>query len=124
MFLRTALFLFITANVFAAAAPEGIPRDLARTRASMIADVRYQLQFTLSPHASDVTGHEELKFNLLLDAVKRAPVPDVLLDFREGTVSDLSINGKASAATIENGHIVLAANLLQGGPNTVTMNFT
>src|SRR5215469_2192380 len=123
MFLRTALFLFITANVFAAA-PEGIPRELARARASMIADVRYQLGFSLTPHAPDVTGHEELKFNLLLDNLKKAPSPDVLLDFREGTVSNLTVNGKASAATIENGHIVLASALLQNGTNIVRLDFT
>ena len=123
MFLRTALILFITANMFAAA-PEGIPRELARARASMIADVRYQLGFSVTPHTPDVTGHEELKFNLLLDNLKKVPTPEVLLDFREGTVSKLVVNGKASQATIENGHIALAGTLLQGGLNTVSMDFT
>lgn len=124
MFLRTVLFLFfITANVFAAA-PKGIPRELARARASMIADVRYELHFTLKPHAPDVAGQEELKFNLLQDNLKKAPSPDVLLDFREGTVSNLVVNGKASAPTIENGHIVLPGTLLQDGINTVKMDFT
>jgi aminopeptidase N len=98
-------------------APEGIPRDLARQRAQQVSDVRYQLSFSLSPHASSAQGHEELQFRLSAAGL-------LLLDFREGTAANLVINGKAAAAQIENGHIALAADLLQAGLNTVSMDFT
>jgi aminopeptidase N len=97
--------------------PEGIPRELARQRAQQVSDVRYHLTFQLAPHTLSASGQEELKFRL------NAPAP-LLLDFREGTVSNLKINAKAAEATIVNGHIALAADLLQAGENTVAMDFT
>jgi aminopeptidase N len=100
-----------------AQAPEGIPRDLARLRAQQVSDVRYHLSFSLSPHAPSALGHEELQFHL------NAAGP-LLLDFREGTVTNLAINGKPAPAQIENGHIALAADLLHIGENAVTMDFT
>ena len=111
-------------NIFAAAAPEGIPRELARARASLIGEVHYALAFHLTPHAPDVSGHEELRFNLMSQSLRGAPTRDVLLDFREGTVSNLAINGKPEPTAIENGHIVLTGALLQSGINTVSMDFT
>ncbi|HEY6252254.1 MAG TPA: M1 family aminopeptidase, partial [Candidatus Angelobacter sp.] len=131
MFLRIALVLFVTAINLFAAAPEGIPRDLARFRANAISDVRYHLRFTLTQHADSVSGHEELKFWLgpRGAAPSRGLDPHaaglpVLLDFREGTATKLIINGKAADATLENGHIQLPASLLSAGENTVTIDFT
>ena len=126
MFLRTALFLFISANMFGAAAPEGIPRELARQRASRISDLHYDLRFTLTPHASSVAGHEDLEFGLYLDKIAQRfpPSPSILLDFREGTVTNLIINGKKAEATIQNGHIELPAEMLIAGKNHVGMDFT
>ncbi len=100
-----------------AEAPEGVPRDLARQRAQQISDIRYRLAFSLSPHASSASGHEELRFRL------NAPAP-LLLDFREGSVANVLINGKASPAAIDNGHIALPAELLQAGVNKVTLDFS
>jgi aminopeptidase N len=100
-----------------AQAPEGIPRDLARQRAQQLSDVHYKLDFTLSEHASSAVGREELQFDL------KAAGP-LLLDFREGTVTNLAINGKSAPTKIENGHIALPAELLQAGTNKVTMDFT
>lgn len=117
MLLRVGLVLsFAMTNLFAAA-PEGIPRELARQRAEQISDVRYGLTFTLVRHAETANGHEELQFRL------KSPT-DTLLDFREGTASDLEINGKAADAKIENGHIQLPAALLKAGNNTVKLNFS
>src|SRR5215471_13478319 len=117
MFLRTAFFLLATAPRLFAAAPEGIPRDLARQRASQISDLRYHLQFTLTPHAPSVAGHEEIQFRLKTPA-------SLLIDFREGSAANLSINGKPSAAKIENGHTELPGSLLQAGVNIVIVDFT
>lgn len=116
--MRLFLFLmFVAVAMVHASAPEGIPRDLARERASAISDVAYNLRFTLVPRAPSVTGHEELTFTL------KAPSP-LLLDFREGTLSSLTINGKSAPATLDNGHIALPQELLKAGGNTVAIEFT
>ena len=83
--LLLAFALFASGSAMAQA-PEGIPRELARQRASQISDVRYHLRFTLTPHAPTASGHEELQFHANSSG-------DVLLDFREGTVApSLSVN--------------------------------
>jgi aminopeptidase N len=114
---RLTLFLFVVTSSLAAVTPEGIPRDLARERASRISNVRYQLEFTLVPHAPSVTGHEELRFDL-------NSAGTVLLDFREGSAAKLVINGTAAPASIESGHITLPASALHIGENVVSMDFT
>src|SRR5437764_4171456 len=114
---RLSLLLLLTASSLFAAAPEGIPRELARQRASQISDVRYHLSFTLTPHAPIVSGHEEIQFRL------NAAVP-VLLDFREGAVTAVAINKSKADLQLENGHIVLPAGSLQAGLNTVSIAFT
>ena len=108
---------FLTAGNLVAAPPEGIPRDLARQRASQISEVHYQLRFTLTPHAPSVSGHEELRFH----SNSSSPV---LLDFREGTVANLTVNGVSVPAKIDNGHIELPANVIHADENVVTMDFT
>ena len=96
--------------------PAGIPRELARQRAALISNVRYHLAFTLVPHSDTTVGSEELSFTL-------RPVAPVLLDFRDGTVTSLEVNGAPLMATDQNGHIELPADRLRGGENTVRAQF-
>jgi aminopeptidase N len=117
MRLKLILLLFFATPVFVAAAPEGIPRDLARQRASRISQLRYHLQFTLTPHAPSVSGHEELQFQLNSEG-------PVLLDFREGTIANTVVNGHPLSATVDNGHIELSANAVRSGENIVSIDFT
>src|SRR5215471_5302852 len=79
------------------AAPEGIPRELARQRANLVSDLHYNLRFSLTPHAPTAAGHEELSFQL-------KSVAPLLLDFREGTASNLMVNNSATPIIAENGH--------------------
>jgi aminopeptidase N len=90
--------------------PQGIPRELARERAERVVDLRSEIEFNLTPHAEITAGHEELIFKL-------KTAGPLLLDFREGTVSKILVNGKEAAAKIENGHIVLPADLLKIAPD-------
>ena len=115
--LLASVFGFVAAGHLIAAPPDGIPRDLARQRASQISDIRYQLRFTLTPHAHSASGHEELRFH----SNSSGPV---LLDFREGTAANLAVNGVPAPAKIDNGHIELPANAIHEGENVVTMDFT
>jgi aminopeptidase N len=117
MRLKLLCFLLLSITTAFAAAPEGIPRDLARQRAAEITDVRYHLQFTLTPHAPLAAGREQIQFRL------KAAV-SVLLDFREGGLTTLGINGRAGDANVENGHILLPGELLQPGLNKVNIEFT
>ena len=97
-------------------APEGLPRELARARAERISDVRYQLHFNLVPHADSLAGQEELKFRATGSAI-------LLLDFRAGTISKLTVNGTSVAANVESGHIELPPSALHDGENTVSIDF-
>src|SRR5262249_19753785 len=133
MFLRTAVFLLIAASNLIAAAPEGIPRNLAQLRANAISDVRYHLRFILTRHSDSVSGHEDLQFWLGPRSPLTAPPQvqnrhaaglPVCLDFREGTVTKLTINGKVSDHRLDNGHVELPGMLLLAGENNVSLDFT
>lgn len=112
-----AAFVFLTTGHLMASQLDGIPRDLARQRAAQISDLHYQLRFTLTSHASSASGHEELRFH-------SNSSNSVLLDFREGTASNLTVNGTAVPAIIGNGHIELPANVIHADENVVAMDFT
>jgi aminopeptidase N len=116
MFARLAAFLLLTTWAFAAA-PAGVPRELAQERAAEISNLRYQISFALAPHAATTAGHEELSFTL-----KAAQA--VLLDYRDGTVQRMTVNGSEVAPTPDNGHLHLPADKLRAGANTLTFDFT
>ncbi|MGH9734449.1 MAG: M1 family metallopeptidase [Candidatus Acidiferrales bacterium] len=99
-----------------AAAPVGIPRQLARERAARISDAHYRVAFDLVPHAAITEGHEQLRFTL------RGTGP-LLLDYRDGKLLSISINGHALATALDNGHIDLPASDLHEGENIVDADF-
>jgi aminopeptidase N len=119
MFPRLLVILCLAASLWAQA-PEGIPRELARQRAQQIKNVRYRLSYSIAPKESMTKGHEELRFEQNADS--RGALPE-FLDFREGTVSSLSINGQPAPTAIQNGHIELPAKLLRIGENVVAIDF-
>src|SRR5579863_8719944 len=116
MCLRSLLLLALSTSSAFASAPQGIPRDLARQRAGQISEVRYHLHFEVIPRSPAISGQEEIKFTL------RAAQP-VLLDYRDGTISTLSVNGAKVPSRNENGHLELSAADLRAGENTVSINF-
>jgi aminopeptidase N len=113
------LFLFIFLGAVGSAlaqAPQGVPRDLARERAARISDVRYDLSFALTPGAPNVSGEVEIRFNL-------RRVSPLLLDYREGRVGSVQVNGVASPVVVENGHLELFPGSLRRGENVVRIQF-
>ena len=96
--------------------PQGIPREFARQRALQISDLRYHLSFVLAPQAPTTTGSEEIRFKL-------HGLGPVLLDFRDGTLTTLSVNGAPVPVNPENGHLELPANTLRAGDNEVNIQF-
>ena len=115
MFPRLSLFLLLATCSFASA-PAGVPRDLARERAAQISNLRYHIAFALAPHAATTAGHEELTFTL-----KAAQA--VLLDYRDGAVQHMIVNGSEVAPSHDNGHLQLPADKLHAGENTVVFDF-
>ena len=98
------------------ATPSGIPRELARERARLISDLHYRLKFTLVPHATSTTGHEDVTFRL-------QSTGPLLIDYREGTVHKLQINDTDAPIQSENGHIVLPSAKLRAGDNHIAFDF-
>jgi len=101
-------------------APVGIPRDLVGLRAQQLKDVRYQLSFTITPKADSISGHEELRFVQNADA--RGILPE-WLDFREGSICSLTINGHPASTEIQDGHVELPAKMLKLDENVVVIDF-
>ena len=118
VFLAAVFLTFSFATGSFANAAEGVTRELARQRAAEISELHYRLSFHLVPRAPSTTGTEEIRFTL------RTAASPLLLDFREGAITSLSVNGVSIPARIENGHIELPASRLRTGSNIVGVEFT
>jgi aminopeptidase N len=116
MWLRTALVVGGFAVSAWASAPVGIPREMAEERAAAVSNIRYGLSFEIRPHADSAPGSEKLRFKLSKDG-------PLLLDFRGDNARDLVVNNRPTTVVADNGHIVLPANLLRIGENTVSIKF-
>lgn len=114
--IRRLLLLLLTSAALSQV-PDGIPRQLARERAANISDVHYKLSLSLKPHATEVPGSIEITFAL------RQP-SETLLDYRDGLLKSVVINGQTSEAKAQNGHIILPAAALHAGENMVDLKFT
>jgi aminopeptidase N len=101
----------------AADIPGGIPRALAEPRAARVSDLHYQLSYTLTPHAPTAQATEQIRFNLANTA------EPLLLDFRDGQVSSLKLNGAPIPTAIDHGHLVLPVDHLRTGTNTLEAKF-
>ena len=116
-----AIVSLITAAAHAAEIPDGIPRSLAQQRAARVSDLHYRLSYNLVPHAPTADATEELRFDL---SDSGPVVQPLLLDFRDGTVASVTLNGFPVPPTISHGHLVLPAETLRSGPNTLEVHFT
>ncbi len=106
----TAALLLLTPAAFAA--PDaGVPLTLARERAGLVSDVRYELRFEIPASTSaPVTGREVVRFKL-------ASVPETLaLDF-------LAPSGSTLSFRTVNEHPVIAAAALRAGENALSFDF-
>jgi len=121
-FALAAMMLFPASHARAAGnpdeIPDGIPRALAQERAGRVSDLHYELHFTLVPHAATAEAIETIRFQL-----SDASTP-LLVDFRDGAVSSLRLNGGELPGAIDHGHLVLPAASLHSGANTVDAKFT
>jgi aminopeptidase N len=117
------LLLVALASLRAASAqtPEaGVSRALAASRALRVSDLRYELHLDLRQHADTMSGTEVVTFNLSPAATQA----DLWLDFRDGSVNNLRINGVSSNAPVVNGHFNVGGPILHSGTNRVELAFT
>jgi aminopeptidase N len=106
---------------------EGVSRELARERAKVVSNVRYQLQITLQKKAARMPGHIAIQFDL----ASVGPGP-LALDYRDldaqgktidGSAKNIIINDAKADPERSNGHILLPAGMLRRGANRVEMDF-
>ena len=98
----------------------GVPEQLARSRASLLADVNYRLRFDIpADERAPIPAQEAISFEL---AANPAPLQ---LDFSGGGagIRSLRINGAAAAVESGNEHIVLPASALRRGRNEIDIEF-
>jgi aminopeptidase N len=98
----------------------GVAEDLAEWRASVLSDVRYDVAFALpSSRTAAITGRLTASF-ALASAARALP-----LDFAqsESHVLSVRVNGRAIHAAVVHGHVILPANALAAGANTVEVDF-
>ena len=98
---------------------EGVSRELAIYRSSHISDVEYSLSFTLSAEKTKPVYFEEtISFNW-------SGFEDLQIDF-QGDASqlpqELIVNGKTVKTVLFNEHIVISAQYLEQGENSVSIS--
>jgi aminopeptidase N len=114
--MRSFLALLPLAAALAQSPDAGVSETLARSRAKSISDVRYSLSVKLVEHADTMAGHETVEFQLASPA-------DLILDFRDGSVSAVRANGATTTAESINGHLVIPAAALHTGANRIDLDF-
>jgi aminopeptidase N len=110
----------------------GVSLALAQARAKAISDVRYGLSLALKEHASRLTGHETIQFNLSGRFDLSANNGPLAIDFRDltaagavanGQIGNVLVNGAAVTPEQVNGHILIAPAWLHAGANRIDLTF-
>ena len=99
----------------------GVSLELAQFRKANISNITYELYFNLPAERSEtIDAQATISFDL------KEVGHDVQLDFRETDdhLHSLSINGEQVQITFVNEHIILPADHLTSGTNTVDIDFT
>lgn len=99
---------------------EGVAWQLAQLRQRTIHDVRYELQFCLTPEVGQpIEASETIRFDL--DSLW-----SVQLDFRESDslLHTLQVNGETLPIRFEKEHLILPEHSLRKGQNEVCISFT
>ena len=98
----------------------GISRTLATDRAARVSALHYDLHFSLRPHADTMPGREVLHFNLTMQGAGT----DLYIDFRDGKLTSVALNGQSISPMPADGHLKLPAHFLRAGENTLEAVFT
>ncbi len=118
-FSRRAVLLLFMPMLAAQSPTEGITRELAQSRAKQISDVHYRLSLELSPDADRLPGQVEI--TLTFTTAVSGPI---ILDYRDGTIANLTVNGNPAESQSANGHLVIPARYFVPGKNRIALDFT
>jgi len=98
----------------------GVSEQLANKRSSLISDIQYQLHFNVPAALSEeITGREKLTFRL------KAAGDALQIDFKQAAdqVSKIMVNDKKIDVDLQSEHLIVAAQYLKKGENTVEIDF-
>lgn len=98
----------------------GVSRSLAQDRAARVSDVRYEINLELRSRADTMPGHETLRFTLNTTGA----ASDLPIDYRDGSLASITLNGSPLAVNLNQGHVILPARLLHAGENSVQIFFS
>ena len=99
-------------------ATPALSMDHARERSARVGNVAYDLDFELDGEHAEFPGSVAIGFELA-DANG-----DLTIDFVDGTVSSVQVNGHSIDAPYNGLFLTLPANVLQQGPNEVRIAFS
>ncbi|WP_286233887.1 aminopeptidase N [Thalassotalea sediminis] len=97
---------------------ESLFEDYAKMRAQQVSDVSYQLEITIGNTSETFSGVTSINFDLA-----KGNQNDLTIDFDEGTVSSVKVNGKEAPFTYEKWFITVPKSALSAGENIVTVAY-
>ncbi|MDO6425559.1 aminopeptidase N [Thalassotalea sp. 1_MG-2023] len=97
---------------------ESLFEDYAKMRAQQVSNVNYHLQVNLDNTSESFSGVTDIVFDLTADNQN-----DLTIDFDEGTVSSVKVNGKEATFNYEKWFITIPKSELSAGKNTVTVAY-
>src|SRR5258708_14953442 len=106
----------------------GVSAILAGQRSAILADIRYDLQFHIpAQRDAPIPAEETLSFTLGGNNTPSSgtPLAPLILDFKEKTSPrQLQVNGTEVPVTHQQEHLLIPAEFLHPGPNTIHILFT
>lgn len=92
--------------------------DYAAMRAKQVHNVSYNLSFSIDNKSENFSGISEISFELANNNKN-----DLTIDFDEGTIKSIIVNGQAISFNYTKWFITIPANELRAGNNTVTIDY-
>jgi aminopeptidase N len=93
----------------------GVSRELARSRAAALSNVRYEMTLSLA-RRDTARGTVTVRFTA-------ARSSDVVLDFRGPSLGGIRVNGAESKTEFNGAHLRIPARSIRAGANVVEMHF-
>ena len=99
-------------------ASESLEAVYAEMRAKQVSNVSYKLNVTIDNKSESFSGSTELMFDLA-----KGNQNDLTIDFDEGTVKSLTVNGKVVKFNYEKWFITIPASELNEGKQSITIDY-
>ena len=93
----------------------GVSRELARNRAALVSNVRYEMSLSLA-RRDTARGTVTIRFTAARSA-------DIVLDFRGPWIGGLRVNGSEAKTEFNGAHVRIPARAIRSGANVVEAQF-